>query len=599
MPRTHRYNTKYRAKREREMDYYNQETDWDQIYRILKIDGEELNRKMEEEKRWIKEESDQLRSKREEGFARLHEWETPQPRRDRNTRWYNNQPTWRNEEKRNYHYQRWEDERSRKEAIERELRDNKMRQNEELFYSRAAQQEEEEMRRHNERREEERKRREAFEGELRNAKKSKNEQRQIGEDLRKNGKNTNDKIEDNHNQKESMEPPQENMTKEVPEQDVNNDVKEEEVLIADPETETITSKDQNELYESPSEHCEVTNENIKTPYQEENKDNDTTGENDEAVQGMVSDNAPTVNVEYTNINSKTENKEVMASDTIKNQPKEIASTELLSFQKIMMECREKQFPHPVENSFEKVREEMMNDIRLWREEIIQQWREEMETNSETLEELQPEDTDKRTENKGDSKAVVPEDTHHGKEENIQRKETIIKGVKNKIIKKTEEKGTKIKGIILPRKTRVTKEILEMTRSGLINFVDNPIIRRKARLNGKKYKQNFVKILKINRHKTVSENFNKNTVKLKIPTNKIHHTRSIDSPMNNRPLNYLNNNPDDGTITTRLHTNDDVMTKKFINKEGLKGNTPRRKVLRKKEEDDQEQLDLLKMCIRDR
>ena len=123
-------------------------------------------------------------------------------------------------------------------------------------------------------------------------------------------------------------------------------------------------------------------------------------------------------------------------------------------------------------------------------------------------------------------------------------------------------------------------------------MDNPIIRRKARLNGKKYKQNFVKILKINRHKTVSKNFNKNTVKLKIPTNKIHHTRSIDSPMNNRPLNYLNNNPDDGTIKTRLHTNDDVMTKKFINKEGLKGNTPRRKVLRKKEEDDQEQLDRL-------
>ena len=43
--------------------------DWDQIYRILKIDGEEMNRKMEEEKRWMKEESDQLRRKMEEGFA--------------------------------------------------------------------------------------------------------------------------------------------------------------------------------------------------------------------------------------------------------------------------------------------------------------------------------------------------------------------------------------------------------------------------------------------------------------------------------------------------------------------------------------------------
>ena len=260
------------------------------------------------------------------------------------------------------------------------------------------QQEEEETRRQRERWEEERKRREAFEEELKNAKKLKNEKRQIGEDLMKNGKNTNDKIEDDHSQKESMEPPQENMTKDVPEQDVNNDEKEEEVLIADPETETITRKDHNELYESPSEHSEVTNENIKTPYQKVNKGNDTTEENDEAVQEMVSDNAPTVNFEYTNINSKTENKEVMetpdtktpegevnASDTIENQPKEPEPTELLSFQKMMMECRREQFPQPVENRFEEAREEMVNDIRLWREEIIQQWREEMETNNEQAE----------------------------------------------------------------------------------------------------------------------------------------------------------------------------------------------------------------------
>ena len=334
------------------MDYYNQETDWDQIYRILKIDGEELNRKMEEEKRWIKEESDQLRSKREEDFARLHEWETPQPRRNRNTRWYNNQPTWRNKEKGDYRNQRWEDERRRKEAVERELRDNRIRQNEELFYSRAAQQEKEETRRQRERREEERKRREAFEEELRNAKRLKNEKRQMGENLMKEEKNANDKIEDDHSQKESVEPQQENMTKDVPEQDVNNDEKEEEVLMAEPETETIIRKDPNELYESPSEDSEVTNENIKTAYQKVNRVNDTTEESSEAVQEMVSDNATTVNFEYANINSKTENREVMetpdtktpegevnASDTIKNQPREPEPTELLSFLKMMMECR--------------------------------------------------------------------------------------------------------------------------------------------------------------------------------------------------------------------------------------------------------------------
>ena len=192
----------------------------------------------------------------------------------------------------------------------------------------------------------------------------------------------------------------------------------------EPETETIIRKDHNELQGYPSEDSEVTNENIKTPYQKVNRVNDTTEESSEAVQEMVSDNATTVNFEYANINSKTENREVMdtpdtqtpegevnASDIIKDQPKEIASTELLSFQRMMMECRKEQFPQPVENSFEKAREEMVKDIRLWREEIIQQWREEMETNSETVEELQPEDTDKQTENKRDSKAVVPEDTH--------------------------------------------------------------------------------------------------------------------------------------------------------------------------------------------
>ena len=55
---------------------------------------------MEEEKRQMREESDQLRRKIEEGFARLHGWETPQERRNRNTRWFNNQTAWRDEEKR-------------------------------------------------------------------------------------------------------------------------------------------------------------------------------------------------------------------------------------------------------------------------------------------------------------------------------------------------------------------------------------------------------------------------------------------------------------------------------------------------------------------
>ena len=41
-------------------------------------------------------------------------------------------------------------------------------------------------------------------------------------------------------------------------------------IDTDPLIETITRKGHNELYESPSEHSEVTNENIKTPYQKVN-----------------------------------------------------------------------------------------------------------------------------------------------------------------------------------------------------------------------------------------------------------------------------------------------------------------------------------------
>ena len=107
-----------------------------------------------------------------------------------NTRWFNNQPAWRNKEKRDYRYQRWEDERRRKEAFEEELRCNKIRRNEELFDSQAAQRDEEERSYQNQRRENERKRRQAFEEELKRAKKLLNEKKPINEDLMKNKENT-------------------------------------------------------------------------------------------------------------------------------------------------------------------------------------------------------------------------------------------------------------------------------------------------------------------------------------------------------------------------------------------------------------------------
>ena len=59
--------------------------------------------------------------------------------------------------------------------------------------------------------------------------------------------------------------------------------------------------------------------------------------------------------------------------------------------------------------------------------------------------------------------------------------------RNKIIKKTEEKEAKIRRIIRPKKTRVAKELIEMTRSGLINMIYFPIVDREEGIYRKEYR----------------------------------------------------------------------------------------------------------------
>ena len=133
-------------------------------------------------------------------------------------------------------------------------------------------------------------------------------------------------------------------------------------------------------------------------------------------------------------------------------------------------------------------------------------------------------------------------------------------------------------------------IRDRTRSGLINFVDNPIIRHRARINGKKYEQNFIKILKVNHHKIVNKNLNKDIFKSNMPISEIHQTMSVIPSMNHRPLKYLTNNPENGMNKIMLHTRDYVMTKKVINNEVFKVNTPRRRMHHRKKETYQKQMD---------
>ena len=89
-------------------------------------------------------------------------------------------------------------------------------------------------------------------------------------------------------------------------------------------------------------------------------------------------------------------------------------------------------------------------------------------------------------------------------------------------------------------------------------MDNPIINHRARINGKKYEGNFIKILKVNHHKIVNKNLNKDIFKLNMPTSEIHQTMSVIFSINNRPLKYLVNNLDDGMIKIVLNTSDYFM-----------------------------------------
>ena len=235
--------------------------------------------------------------------------------------------------------QRWEDKHKRKEAFEEELRNTKIKRNEELFYRQAARWEEEEMNYCNQRRENERKRRETFEEELKSAKKLKNEKRQINENLMKNKENTegnekqiNENIKNDHSNKDSAEPLQEDMDKDTQEQNINNNKREEEIISTEPMIEPITENDYNESCEPSNEHSETMNKTIENPHMKINNNDDITGVNNKDTQEIINDNKPIIIIEHAIKNpepldgelketSNTETPEVdnTADNTIENQ----------------------------------------------------------------------------------------------------------------------------------------------------------------------------------------------------------------------------------------------------------------------------------------
>ena len=91
--------------------------------------------------------------------------------------------------------------------------------------------------------------------------------------------------------------------------------------------------------------------------------------------------------------------------------------------------------------------------------------------------------------------------------------------KNQIMEKTEEKKMKIRRIIRPKKIRITPEILEMTRGGLINSINHPIIDDRIMANGKKYDKNLVKAFEVNHQVTGRRIFTKRVVRVNTPRKK--------------------------------------------------------------------------------
>ena len=96
-------------------------------------------------------------------------------------------------------------------------------------------------------------------------------------------------------------------------------------------------------------------------------------------------------------------------------------------------------------------------------------------------------------------------------------------------------------------------IRDRTRSGLINFINHPMINHRTTINGKKYKKNFIKMFEVNHHATVRRNFTNRVVKLNTPRKKILLKRSMTSSIIEIPGTHLGGKPDDKAIDSTCNT----------------------------------------------
>ena len=122
------------------------------------------------------------------------------------------------------------------------------------------------------------------------------------------------------------------------------------------------------------------------------------------------------------------------------------------------------------------------------------------------------------------------------------------GIKKQIIKKMEERR-----MIHPKKVRIMREILEMTRSGLVNFINHPIINQRTMINSKKYKKNFMKMFEVTLYATERKNFTKRVIRLNTPRKGIPINRSMTPTVIEIPGTNLGSKPDDKAMDPKGNT----------------------------------------------
>ena len=72
----------------------------------------------------------------------------------------------------------------------------------------------------------------------------------------------------------------------------------------------------------------------------------------------------------------------------------------------------------------------------------------------------------------------------------------------------------------PKKTRVTKELIEMTRGGLINMINLPIVDHEVGIYGKEYPRSFMKMDEEENYVTTKKNITNKIFQAKISKRRV-------------------------------------------------------------------------------